>query len=159
MKRLAFLLALVPAQASAVDGFSVLIGPPVPIEAGVGDDFPRYDVAAQCKTAWPGTSPTGADAQAVCVERLNRIAGVTSMSWRGLSESARLDCVKRANVAGVGAYNVLFACVNLAAFRRGAQQKSEHIASEIRAQTSAGRGGSIRVGDNGLAASPVRTSP
>lgn len=157
MKRLAFLLALAPAQAWAVDGWTVLQGPPVPIDASAGDDFPRYNVAGLCKTAWPGTNPTAESARAVCVERQNRIAGLSSLGWRGLSASARRDCVKRADAAGVGAYNVLYACVNLASFRKGAQEKSERIANEIREQNSAGHGERMRVGGIQLVLTPAQS--
>jgi len=158
MKRVAFLLALIPAQAWAVEGATVLQGPPVQIDASSGDDFPHYDVVGRCKTAWPGNTRTAESARTVCVERQNRIAGLSSMGWRAISASARRDCVKRADAAAVAAYNVLYACVGLAAFRENNQSRAERIANVIREQNSPGQGGRVRVGTMEEILSPVQNA-
>lgn len=134
MKYLAFLLMLAPAQAWAVDGYTILKGPEVPIIETVGQGFPRYDMAASCKTAWPGDKPTTQAARSVCQTRQNRIAGLTSQSWNDVPAAARLRCVQRADEAGSAAYSVLFHCVHAALYTARTQETKKDIANLIRKQ-------------------------
>jgi len=138
MKRLVLVLVLLPAlaprHAVAVDGHTVFIGPDIAIGEDVGGDFPRYDVAARCASAWPGQEKTAETARHVCIARQNRIAALASRKWRAVPNAAKINCVKRSDLAGVGAYYVLYACVNAAVFTAGTQETANRIAAMIRAQ-------------------------
>jgi hypothetical protein len=146
LKRLVLFLALAPAPAGAVDGHTIFKGPEISIADAVGDDFPRYDVAARCNAAWPGNRVAVEAARAVCIARLNRIAGLASREWRDVPAAARVNCVKRSDAAGIGGYNVLYACARAAVFTAGTREKARQIASMIRAQNGLGQLDEMAVG-------------
>lgn len=138
MKRLALVFALLPAlapgRAAAVDGNSVFIGPDITIAEGVGGDFPRYDIPVLCRKAWPGVGRAAEAARGVCVARQERIAAFASHLWGDIPSAAKAKCVRRSDLAGVGAYNVLYACVNAAVFTAGTQETVNRITTMVRAQ-------------------------
>lgn len=135
MKRFALLLALVPIQAHA---YTIFEGPDVPVSLNAGDDFPRYDVDALCKVAWPSSAASGGAARTVCLEHQNRLAGLTSKNWAALQPTAKRNCAKRAEDARYARYSVLYACVNAELFAQRNQQKVEQISNRIRAQNGGG---------------------
>jgi hypothetical protein len=130
MKRFALLLALVPFQANA---YTIFEGPDVPVSFIAGDDFPRYDVDALCKAAWPSSAGGGAG-MTVCQEHQNRLAGLTSNKWAALQPSAKRSCARRAGDARYARYSVLYACANAELFAQQNRQKVEQISNRIRAQ-------------------------
>lgn len=125
---------LTPGHAGAVDGHTIFVGPEIVIVDTVADDFPRFDVAALCGAAWPGPRRTAEAAQTVCIARQNRLAALASRKWNAAPTAARANCAKRAERAGVGAYNVLYACVNAAAFTLSTRNAVNRVTSMIRAQ-------------------------
>jgi hypothetical protein len=145
MKRLILLLALAPIQAFAMDdaiymkygveGSTIFAGAATPIASDVSDDFPRYDVDALCKIAWPNKTPAGEAAREVCALQQTKLASAISYKWESLAPPARLNCVKRANDAKYGRYSVLYACVNAGLFTQETRGVADNIAKNIQAQS------------------------
>jgi hypothetical protein len=136
MKRIAFLLVLAPVQAEAVP-YTVLQGAEVPAKELTDETYPRYDIAALCKRAWPGNNPTTLAARSACETRQHRLSALTSHSWDAIPAEAKLKCVERADAAGAMPYYVLYTCVNAALFTVKNEDKAKGIANMIRKQNGA----------------------
>lgn len=131
---LAVSIALAPAQAYAVEGATIFLGPEAPIAQDVGD-FPRHDIIALCASAWPGKTKIAENSRRVCESRQNRLAGLASQGWKALPDPGKVNCARRAEQGGFAPYSVLYACVNASLFRAGKQDTIRRIAALIKTQT------------------------
>lgn len=135
MRRFALVLVLAPVQAAAVEGYTVLNGPEIPILESVAPDFPRYDLTELCKTAWPANSPSTESARTTCKQRQSRLAGLTSKVWNDIPPAARVACVKRSDAAKGSRYFVLYACANAASYRVQSKEAIDRVEAIIARQT------------------------
>jgi hypothetical protein len=135
MKKFLLLLVCAPVQALAVEGATVFNGPNVPIAETVGQDFPRYDLSALCKSAMPGTDASAQSARSLCELQQGRLAGLASELWHDLPAAARSDCIKRAENANGKRYFVLYSCVNAANFKVQRQEIISDIQDKIARQS------------------------
>jgi len=139
-------LVLAPAQAGAVDGWTILTGPDVPILETVDPDFPRYDLGQQCKLVMPGTGPAVESARTACKAQQGRLAGLISYKWNLVSPAARRDCIKRTDSANGHRYSVLYMCVLAANFTIDNRESANRAAEMIARQNGKARIDSQTVG-------------